>query len=303
MKSSQLFWGFFFISFGALYLVGRYTAFIIDWYAIWDLWPVIIILAGVSIILKGTLFKPVVSVLMGIILAFLVFGFFNDMFNVFEDRDFRIGHSRSSSENYYNLDYNNSIDHVNLNINVGAGKFNLEKTTDDLMTGYSKGNIAGYKFSKSQEDSIAWVDLTMEEIEFELFNTSLKNQFKLSLNDNPTYNLNLEIGAAKSYFNLIPFKVKNLVLQTGATDTKIKFGDKSEMVYVNVEIGAAALKIYIPKTSGCKINGEMILMETELDDFEKYGSDYYVTENFENATEKIIMEINGGVSSFEVKRY
>ena len=47
MKSSNLFWGFFLVTFGTLYLVARYTTFLIDWYAIWELWPVLIILAGV----------------------------------------------------------------------------------------------------------------------------------------------------------------------------------------------------------------------------------------------------------------
>jgi len=303
MKSSQLFWGFFFIAFGSLYLVGRYTTFVIDWYAIWELWPVIIILAGVAIILKGTFFKPIVSVLMGILIAFLVFGFFNDMFDVFDGREFHIRHTRNISENYYNLDYDNSIDHVNLSIQAGAGKFNIEKTTDNLVKGYSRSNIGNYKFSKSQNDSIAWVDITMEDIGTDLFGASLKNQFNVNLNENPTYSLNIEIGAAKSYFNLIPFKVQNLVLKTGATDTKIKLGSKSETVYVNVEMGAASLKIYIPKASGCKVNGDMVLMNTELDGFEKYGSDYYVTGNYENSTEKIIMDIEGGIASFEVKRY
>jgi len=303
MKSSQLFWGFFFITVGSLYLVGRYTAFIIDWYAIWDLWPVIVILAGVAIILKGTFFKPIVSVLMGILLAFLVFGLFNDMFDVFEGRNFHIGHSRNISEKYYNIEYDKSINHVNLNIEAGAGKFHIEKTTDDLLKGYSRGNLGTYKLNNSQNDSVAWVDLKMKKIGNEFFGTSLKNQFKIRLNENPTYSFDLKIGAAKSYFNLIPFKVKNLVLKTGATDTKIKLGDKSEMVYVNVEMGAASLKIYIPENSGCKIKGDMVLINTELDGFNKFNSDYYITDNYDNAAEKIVIDIEGGIASFEVARY
>jgi len=303
MKSSQLFWGFFFITFGSLYLVGRYTHFIIDWYAIWDLWPIIIILIGIAVIFKGTFVKPIISVLMGVILAFLAFGFFNDLFGMFDNYDFDRRHIKNYSENYYELDYDNNIEHVNLSIEAGAGKFNIEKTTSELVKGYSRGNIGNYNFERKIKDSVAWVDLTMEKLDLELFGGSYKNQFKLSLNENPTYTLDVKIGAAKSNFNLIPFKVKNLVLNTGATDTRIKLGDKTDLVYVNVDMGAASLKIYIPKTSGCKINGDMVLMSKDLDEFEKRDSDYYVTENYDTAKEKIIMHIEGGVSSFEVKRY
>jgi hypothetical protein len=123
------------------------------------------------------------------------------------------------------------------------------------------------------------------------------------MNENPTYSLDLEIGAAKSFFNLIPFKIENLILETGATDTKIKLGNKIAKTYVDVEMGAAALKIYIPQSSGCKITGDMVLMTKELDNFIKLNSDEFITENYESAAEKIIMNIQGGVSSFEVVRY
>ena len=303
MKSSNLFWGFFLVTFGALYLVARYTTFLIDWFAIWELWPVLIILAGISIILKGTFFKPIISALIGILLAFLVFGFFNDMFDVFDDHQYNSRNWREYSENYYNLDYDKDINHVNLTIEAGAGKFNIEKTTDELIKGYSKGNIGKYNFTKSSKDSVAWVEMNMDDVDINLFNTSFKNQFQLSLNENPTYSINASIGAAKSYFNLIPFKVKNLVIETGAADTKIKLGDNSDLIYVNVEMGAATLVVYIPKTSGCKISGDMVLMSKDLKGFIENDSDYYYTENYEDALNKVIMEIQGGVSSFEVKRY
>jgi len=303
MKASQLFWGFFFITFGALYLVGRYTVFIIDWYSVWDMWPLIIILAGVAIILKGTFVKPIVSVLFGVLLAFLAFGFFNDVFDIFEDRDYHKRHFREVSENTYSVDYNKTIKHVNLQIDAGAGKFSIEKTTDNLVKGYSKGSVAGYSFNNSQKDSIAWVDVKMDNVEHNIFGTNFRNDFKLNLNENPTWSLELNIGAAKSYFNLIPFKIKNLVVHTGATNTKIKLGNKTEMTYVNVEIGAAALTIYVPKSSGCKVTGDMILMSKEFRGFKKLDSDYYVTQDYENKDHKVIIDIEGGVSSFEVKRY
>ena len=92
MKSSNLFWGFFFITFGALYLLGRYTAIDIDWYAAWDLWPIVLILIGISIILKGTIFRPIFSVIMGIVLALFIFGMINDTFDFFDRDNFHRKH-------------------------------------------------------------------------------------------------------------------------------------------------------------------------------------------------------------------
>ena len=41
-----------------------------------------------------------------------------------------------------------------LKVKAGAGKFNIEKTTDDLVKGYSRGNIGEYNFTSSIKDSI-----------------------------------------------------------------------------------------------------------------------------------------------------
>lgn len=303
MKASNLFWGFFFITFGALYLVARYSTFIIDWYEIWELWPILIILTGIAIILKSSVFKPLISVLIGILLAFLAFGFINDIFNVVDHNHYNRRWNNDYSENYYNLGYNDSLKHVNLKIEAGAGKFNIERTTDNLIKGYSKGNVGEYNFTSSQDDSISWINLEMDDIDHDIFGTSFQNSLRLSLNENPTYNFDLKIGAAKSYFNLIPFKVKNLVLKTGATNTKIKLGDQCDMVYVDIEMGAASLDIFVPKETGCKIVGDMVLMSKDLDGFIKSNTDFYLTDNYHESENKIVMKIKGGVSALEVKRY
>jgi hypothetical protein len=303
MKSSNLFWGFFFITFGALYLLSRYTSFIIDWYAIWDLWPIVIILIGVSIILKGTFIKPVISLLMGIVLGLFVYGLVNDLFDISDNRYFHNRYLRDFSENNYQINFDDSIKHVDLKIDAGAGKFQIERTSDDMVKGYSQGNIGEYIFKSGNNDSLAWVNINMEDMNHNFFNSRYKNDLSLQLNDKPSWSFDIKVGAAKLYFNLIPFDVKDLSLQTGATDTKIKLGNKSKLTNVKVKMGAAALKIYIPKTSGCKITGNMALVSKDLDGFEKHSSDYYVTDNYENAQEKIDMEVEGGIASFKVEKY
>ena len=68
-------------------------------------------------------------------------------------------------------------------------------------------------------------------------------------------------------------------------------------------MGAAALRIYVPETSGCKVNGEMVLVTKDLDGFRKNNSDLYITENYDSAKDKIDIDIQGGVASLDVKRY
>jgi len=302
MKSSNLFWGFFFVTFGSLYLIARYSTLVIDWYAIWDLWPVVIILVGVSIILKGTFAKPIISLLMGIVLAFFLFGIINDLFDISGSHYFHRRYMHDFSENNYKIEFNENIKHANLRIDAGAGKFQIDRISDNLVKGYSQGNIGEYKFSSGDKDSTAWVNISMDDFHNNFFNVRYKNDLYLQLNDKPSWNFDIHVGAAKLYLNLIPFEVDDFNLETGATETKIKFGKKSKFTNVKVKMGAASLKVYIPKTSGCKITGDMALVSKNLDGFEEHGSDY-ITSNYESAKEKIKMNVDGGIASFRVERY
>ena len=301
MKTSQLFWGFFLITIGSLYLLEKYVVIAIDWHFVWSLWPVIIIFAGLALVLKGTFVKPVINILFGILMALLVFGFFNDTFDGVRRHHDRKVFSNDISKNTYDVDYSENISHVNLSFNAGAGKFYIDGTTDKLIKGFAEGNIKDYNVENNQTDSVAWVKINLERKGESFFKG--KNKFELKLNSSPTWNLDFNIGAAKSNFDLRPFKVKKLVINTGAAKTKIKLGDKTDLTYVNIDMGAAALIIYIPKTSGCKVKGDMVLMSKELDGFNKTGSGFYLTSNYDTAKNKIIIDIDGGVSSFKIKRY
>jgi len=301
MKTSQLFWGFFLITIGSLYLLEKYVVIAIDWHFVWSLWPVIIIFAGLALVLKGTFVKPVINILFGILMALLVFGFFNDTFDGVRRHHDRKVFSNDISKNTYDVDYSENISHVNLSFNAGAGKFYIDGTTDKLIKGFAEGNIKDYNVENNQTDSVAWVKINLERKGESFFKG--KNKFELKLNSSPTWNLDFNIGAAKSNFDLRPFKVKNLVINTGAAKTKIKLGDKTDLTYVNIDMGAAALIIYIPKTSGCKVKGDMVLMSKELDGFNKTESGFYLTSNYDTAKNKIIIDIDGGVSSFKIKRY
>ncbi|MCW9097382.1 MAG: DUF5668 domain-containing protein, partial [Ignavibacteriaceae bacterium] len=69
MKTSHIFWGLLFIVFGLLVLINNFTTIFMDWGAIWKLWPLVIVLLGISIIVKHKYGKGIVAGLAAIILA------------------------------------------------------------------------------------------------------------------------------------------------------------------------------------------------------------------------------------------
>ncbi len=299
MKSKQLFWGFFFLTLGFLYLLVKFGVFLeIDFS--WDLWPLLLILAGISIITEGTFVRPLLSGVFGILVALLVFGWIGNIFS--DDEEYDSFSSKENIKKTFTIPYDSTITVANLSLKAGAGKFLISDDTVNLINARIKGTKAKYSMKDSQKDSIVWIDIKSETKNFRLFNDK-PAKFNLKLNRNPVWNLDLELGAAKSEIDLSDLKVKNLVLKTGATKTEIKLSDLLKKTYLNIDMGVASLKIKIPQNAGCKILGNMGLVKKDLPDFEKTDDGIYKTSNYETAETKIIIDFNGGVSKFEVEKY
>lgn len=302
LKNGQLFWGFFFFTVGILFLLEKKDYIILDFEAIWSYWPILLILGGLSIMFKGTIIKPIVAIISGTLLGFFLFSSFAFLFfNLdFSDNDFEDSEYKYSTFSEELTDTNGN---ATLRLKAGAGKITIEDTTDKLFEGYSSGFFNSYNVNTTRNFDRTIVTLNYEPRDFKLFGNGKKNILHLSLNKFPLWNIKLELGAAKANLDLSEYKVKNFSFHTGATSTKLKFGDKTDMIKAHIEMGAAALKIYIPYNSGCEIKSDMILISKDFDGFSKISKGHYISDNYDNTDNKIFIEFDGGISSLKILRY
>lgn len=298
MKTGKLFWGFFLLTLGVLFLITKYDVIQSSFEFVWDIWPLIFVFWGALVIFKDSIARPVISALFGIFIALLLFGIIENGISSFDfsDRD-------GSYTEFYNEDYNPSIKTADLEINSGAGMFVIQNTTDKLAEGKAKGSFAEYDFEFTKDDSHATVQFNFHKKNVNFFRGRFKNQLEVALNQNPVWNFDFNIGASKSNFDLSEYKVKNVSLNTGAASGRLKLGDKYDSTNVDVQMGAASLTLEVPKSSGCSIKGDMALVSRDFPGFVKKESGYYETENFESAKKKVFIRIDGGVASIKVVRY
>jgi hypothetical protein len=299
MKSGQMFWGFFLLTLGALFLFTKYDLIQSSFDFVWNIWPLFFVFWGAVVMFKHTMVKPVVSGLFGLFLALLIFGIFYSTiwgFDYYED-------GKDAYNESYTEDYTTAIKRANLEINSGAGKFIIKGTTDKLVEGHSYGSLAEYDFWTDKTDSTADVSFNLNKHDGSFFHGRFKNQLIVALNPNPVWDINFNIGASKSNYDLSEYKVANVELHTGATNTHIKLGDKHELTDVHIEMGAASATIEVPKTSGCSITGDMVLMSKNFQGFTKKDSQNYETENYNNSSKKVNISIDAGVSAIKVVRY
>lgn len=301
MKSGQLFWGLFLLTIGTLFLLTKYDVICSDFSFVWDLWPLIFVLWGAIVIFKNSLVRPLISALFGIFLAVMFFGIIANIFSGFGF------HYSSNNRDYITEDYaeefDSTIQKAEFVLSSGAGTFQLGRLTDKLVEGESYGTLAEYDFTSDIEGNHAYVEFNLHKQHFNLFDGKLRNHLDVALNENPTWDFRFDFGAAKAIFDLSSYKVNNIDLNTGASNVKIKLGDKTDTTNVDVEMGAASLRIEIPESSGCLINGDMVLMSRSLSGFNKKERGHYETPDFENAAKKIFIRIDGGVSSLKIIRY
>lgn len=303
MKNGQIFWGSLFITLGALILGTKFNIINSDWEFIGNLWPLFFIIWGLIIVAKNTIFKPILSGLFGLLIAMLVYGsiyyIFDGVSTTFDD-DFTSG---NYSTNYYKSDYDKAVKYGNIDIKTGAASIKIQDTTSNLVDGWTKSTWGNYFFDTRISDSTAWVEFSNEgEHEFH-FRDKIRNNISMKLNPNVIWDFNLDIGAAKTNLDLSPFMVRNLELNTGASSNVIKIGDKLERTYITVEMGAASLRIKVPKESGCRIDGDLVLSSNNLKSFVKVSKNVYETNNYNSAVKKVLITVDGGVSKFNVETY
>ena len=299
MKSGKMFWGFFLVALGALFLLTKYEIIQSSFEFVWNVWPLLFVFWGALVIFKKSIVQPIVSALFGIFLALLIFGIIHNTFFGF---DFYDG-DKGQFTDYYYEDYNSSYKSASLEINSGAGKFIIANSTDKLIEGKAYGSLAEYDFHSDKSDSSIDVVFDLNKKDGNFFRGRFRNQLDVSLNQNPVWDITLNIGASKSNFDFSNFKVKSLDLNTGATSTKIKLGDKFNQTNVSVDMGAASLTLEVPQNVGCEINSDMALASKHIEGFSSRGSGHYITDNFENSTKRILIDVKGGVSSLTVRRY
>jgi len=145
--------------------------------------------------------------------------------------------------------------------------------------------------------------LKMKKTKIKLRKGSFKNKMEMSLNAEPIWNMNFDLGAAAIDFDLSPYKVSTLKLDMGAASLDLKIGDKYPETIIDIDAGASSVDIEVPESSGCEIKSDVSLSSKHFNGFNKISKDLYKTDNFDSAKNKIYIRIDAGVSSIDVRRY
>ncbi|NVN94623.1 MAG: hypothetical protein HXX18_04990 [Bacteroidetes bacterium] len=300
MKYKNIFWGIVLIAFGIMIILKNMDIVHFNWFAILQLWPLLLVIWGISLIPVKDYIKFILS-LVALIVGVLLINYYqcsNSFCWNWKYSDDRANWKEQKIEE----DYDSTITQALLKLDAVAGDFNISATTEKLIAFESKGNIGDYDLQTSTNDSAKIVKIGIESNVVKINSNHNNNTTKLALNSNPIWDLDLEAGASNVNFDLTAFKIRNIDFDGGASSIKLKIGNKQPIVNIKIEAGASSIKIYIPSNSGCELEGDNVLSSKQLAGFEK-TNDKYRTTDFDKCSNKIYISLDAAISSINVERY
>lgn len=306
MKFRNIFWGVVLIFIGVLFILQNLHIIHFDWINLWRLWPVILVLWGVSILPANSWIKLILTLLvLGASIFFMVdqtssWDNYSDKTEWWDDWD---SDDKTAIDQFFDVPYEDSASQAILNLDAAAGAFRINQTTDQLLTFDKRGSWNEYSYLVKKLDDRTEVLIEPEGDNITIRKGKNKSDINISLNDYPVWEINMDVGAAAMDFDLTPYKVSNLDIDGGAASFEIKLGDAYEKTNVSIDAGASSIAIKIPETSGCDLQISTVLSGRDITGFEKVEHGHYKTDNFDSATHKIFINVDAAVSSYSITRY
>lgn len=309
MKPSGVFWGSLLVFLGIFFLLSNFdiVMFEIDW--IVDLWPLILVFWGVALLKLPLYVKNVMAGLSAVLISMIIISVIhhNWSWNFDSSCDDDKFASESVGEfetNHLMLPFDSTLKTGTFNFKGGAGEFNLEGITDELVEVKAVG-LSDDKLQIEKGDSSGSFDI---DFVYDVKNKFLKHishdrKARIKLNPVPVWDFRLKVGATDFECDLSSFKSRNISLNSGAADIELVLGDLYDAIELDINAGASNVEIKVPRSSGCFIDSKTGLSSKDFYGFSSLGGGEYKTDNFDVAEKKIHISISGGVSNFEVERY
>ena len=278
MNNKNVFWGVLLVVVGALFIFSNLGFFDFSFRAIFDMWPALLILWGVSMLpIKGGL-KTILSIVAVLLAVFVATTRdYSDHWTSHLGRNIQVGdfdwedseddeYSSENTNTYsINEDYAESIKTAILTMDIAAGKFRIEDTTEFLIDFEAENNLGQYKDEVMKNGSTTEIYVRLEDGNFK--SGKNKNRAYIKLNTQPVWEMKLDVGAADFVADLRDFKVSRVEIDGGASSIKIKIGDRQEETNIDIESGASAVKIYVPESAACEVVSNTVLSDLDLDGF------------------------------------
>lgn len=339
MNSRKIFWGFFLILLGIIYLLRQLglISFHIDWGLIWSLWPAFLIILGLRLIFPKTnrTVNSVVVAILVLLAAYIIYDGFVNRFMTDDnlslsmqrhdqdepsnkqgdlngapadadstDADSNQNLRQSSVKQQFKIEQNSQIKAVSLYLDGSAAKFSSDVTHDNLFEADIHLHQGSYKMQRSSTGQNEQIKLISSQTgSGNTLDDAEPNNVLLKLNPDPLWNLNMNINAGNVMYDFTGYKIATLKFNSGLASVSLKLGNLVPLAVIDINAGLAAFSIKIPGATGCKIFLEGTIVSTDLPGFIKKDEHTWVNQAYASAGKKVNISCTGSLSSISIKTY
>jgi len=306
----QLGFGFTLITIGIIWLLFKFNILTFSIFsAISDLWPLLLIVAGVNLIFRSSRFVSFIMWMLFIAVLLLYGQFGGGTVNNVIGMDIvsEVAVRDESWKTYQtasgNIDISEDVSLGTIDFDLGFGGVYIDSTSSSTLS-YSVPEEITKVYSRESGNSIN-VDFNQDEKLF--FNWGSENNldYRFDIPEDVEWDLNLNIGALDSEIDLSNLLVRSLDIDCGAGDIEITYGEKVSQVYTKIDCGATEIALNIPEGVGIEVNLDGLIIDNNFSNsgLSKISDSIYRSDNFEREDIKIFVEIDTGVGEVTLRRY
>ena len=279
-----------FVIFVGLSLLAQNTGWLgsIDvWGIVSRLWPLFIIIGGLSLLSRGGWVGGAITIIAVIVIVGLVFAAF-----------VTVPAGEVKTQNF-DISKGQGVKVAEVTLNHGAGGVHVQGGSASLVSGNLESTFATLETSSQVDGEIQYIDLEMDS-NFRGIYRKNPNELTVNLSNDVPIRLNIDSGASDLRIDLSSVNVTDFNLDTGASSLDLILGDKATSSRVAVDAGASSINITIPRTLGAKLVVDGGLSSRNFQDFRSVGEGKYESENYASAQKKVEINIDAGVSSLNI---
>jgi len=317
MKLNRVMWGVVLLFVGAVLLLENFDVINFYWRNVWSFWPVFLIIMGVNILFNRNKSETGNMISLGVLVVMLGFMFYRGQQPPLNknwigerfSKDLNLELDSAENGDMQKLSFTepfvaaDSTKKTILNISGGGTSFNLEDGTDQLITADVERKYGNFILQKESSDSVNTVTFKMKDKKGNWSFGDGGNDVNLKLNKKPEWTINMNMGAGEVTMDLSDYKMRSFRFDGGAASVDLTVGTLLPVTDIVVKTGVASVEISIPEQSGCRIKTKTGLSAKDFPGFIKIDNGNYETSNYQTSTKKIFINLDGGLSNFEVNRY
>jgi hypothetical protein len=265
---------------------------------IWQLWPLLIIAIGLSLLSRGSWVAALITALVTILVLAIIGTVILINAVSGEGGTFQ---SRAPTFEHFSIERELGVKSALIKVQTGVGRLTIDGGSKRLVSGTFRSSFLRLDTQSEVKSGVQQV--TLKTVGSLRRFGRRTNELEFSINSFIPVQLVVESGAIDMDIDLSKVNAELVDIDTGASRLNLVMGNEATYSKVNIGAGASSINIDLPGTVGARVVIDSGLSSKDLVGFKKVNSKTYETENYNTALKKVEINLDVGVSSVTIEHH